>query len=500
MAEEKNAQDLDDQILQQMLQDFLEEALELLDQMNLNLIQLEDDPGNGEFINLIFRLVHTIKGSAAFAGLEEMSSVARKMEEITGNYRKGNRPVPQPVIDTMFDALEILSTLRERAAAGNTAAADVSEILGRLEEVIAGGISAPPDDEAHHEPLAEAAGQKNLQHDREELFNVYKAGYDHLSALKHLIYSSIHLSDDESLAVHVSRQISSKMSPQSNEIWLVQNGKNVQDVARNGQLIAPENRKTLEIDSSAVLRKVINDQLVCWSSSLPELREMLPDFASPMIIPLKAQPKSFGFLVIDPEESDEAEIYQFVGQFAAMILNASRLHQKVEAQRKELDEMTAILFRQNSILSSLYHVELALMNIKNPVDLCRIVAEAFVHDLESRSAAIFLKNNGDNLQGLWGSGLQNIETLNFPVNSNPAIQKALETGRIVSQDDFPGKLELGDNKLDNWIIMCLKGRDAIHGVVISELDVEDITDSMSILANYSGILLDNLILENKIYR
>lgn len=498
MSEEKNVQDLDDQILQQMLQDFLGEALELLDQLNLNLIQLEDDPSNQEFINLIFRLVHTIKGSAAFAGLEEMSSIARKMEEIMGSFRKGDRPVSQSVIDSMFDAMEVLSTLRDSAAAGNASPTDVSAILKQLAEISFQDSPESNEKTTGQKLMAESAEPEGQQHVSEELFNIYKAGYDHLSALKHLIYSSIHLTDDESLAVLVSRQISKKMSSQNNEIWLVQDGKRVTDVARNGKLITQENRKIMEIESSAVLQKVVNEQLVCWASSLPELKELLPDFTSPMIIPFKAQPKSFGFMVIDPEESDEVEIYQFVGQFAAIILNISRLHQKVEAQRKELDEMTAILFRQNSILSSLYHVELALMNIKNPIDLCRIVAEAFVHDLEARSAAIFLRNGKNNLQGLWGSGIQKIETLNFTVESNPAIQKALETGRIVSQHDFPDKLELGGNKLDNWIIMCLKGREAIHGVIISELDIDDITDSMSILANYSGILLDNLILENKI--
>ena len=48
MSNQNNVQDLDNQILRQMLQDFLEEALELLDQLNLNLIQLESEPENVE--------------------------------------------------------------------------------------------------------------------------------------------------------------------------------------------------------------------------------------------------------------------------------------------------------------------------------------------------------------------------------------------------------------------------------------------------------------------
>jgi HPt (histidine-containing phosphotransfer) domain-containing protein len=495
MSDEKDVQDLDDQILQQMLEDFLQEALERLDQLNLNLILLEDDPGNGECIDLVFRLVHTIKGSAGFAGLNEMSRVGAKMEEILGEYRKTGGPVPQPVIDSLFEGLEVMSDLREKAAAGDMSPVDVTVVIARLENAPgdAGAGEAASESLPEAEPVRDDTGLEG-----EELLQVYKGGYDQLSALKHLVYSSLHLADKESLAALVSRQISDRMSPHSNEIWLVQDGKEVSEIARDGELIQPGERRTIEISSSDIISRVIEEQTVCWSSSSPELKTLLPDFSSPMIIPLKGRTKSLGFMVINPEESDEAETYQFVGQFAAMILNIAALHQEVEKQKEELDEMTAILFRQNSILSSLYHVELALMNIKNPVDLCRIVAEAFVHDLETRSAAIFLRNEGGELKGLWGSGLRDIEMVSFQTDEIEPVRQALESGRIVSQQDYPGVLEIGGNRLDHWIIMCLKGREAIHGVVIAELDVDDVTDSMSILANYSGILLDNLILENKI--
>ena len=65
---------------------------------------------------------------------------------------------------------------------------------------------------------------------------------------------------------------------------------------------------------------------------------------------------------------------------------------------------------------------------------------------------------------------------------------------------LPAILTLGPNNLDNWIVMGLKGREKTHGVIVAELDVDDVTDSMSILANYSGILLDNLILEEQTAR
>ena len=75
---------------------------------------------------------------------------------------------------------------------------------------------------------------------------------------------------------------------------------------------------------------------------------------------------------------------------------------------------------------------------------------------------------------------------------------AMESGRIVSHKDSDEILQVGSNKLEDWIIMGLKGREITHGVVIAELEEDDITDSMSILSNYSGILLDNLNLQEKV--
>jgi len=183
-----------------------------------------------------------------------------------------------------------------------------------------------------------------------------------------------------------------------------------------------------------------------------------------------------------------------------MVLKNAKLHHQIDEQRKELDEMTAILFRQNNVLSTLYHVELDLMRITNPIDLCRIVTEAFVHDLETRSAAIFLRDaNTGGLKGICSSGgLEGIESMQISLDSINPIHQSIESGRIVSHKYSEEGLQIGTNKLEDWIIMGLKGREITHGVVIAELEDDDITDSMSILSNYSGILLDNLNLQEKI--
>ncbi|GAB4335132.1 MAG: hypothetical protein Kow0089_04710 [Desulfobulbaceae bacterium] len=493
MSNDKEVQDLDNQILKQMLKDFLEEALELLDQLNLILIQLEDDPENEETVQQVFRIAHTIKGSAGFAGLEEMSAIGRKLEEIFGAVRKGTIKVTPPFMDLMFEALDTLSSLRESAAAEAPVQADVQAMLDRLDQLLAGEM----EDEAE---IPTAVTESAPAEGADELLETYRKSYEQLAALKHLVYSSLLLDNEDTLVTLFSKQIDDIMAAERNAFWLLKNGDSAEKIAVNGAMIPESERRSLDVGDSEILRRVIDDQKVVWSSSQPGAKDLMPGFESPIIIPIKGSPRAYGFFVLDPEESAEVEVYQFVGEFISMVLKNAKLHQQIDDQRRELDEMTAILFRQNNVLSTLYHVELDLMRVTNPVDLCRIVTESFVHDLETRSAAIFLmdEENG-RLRGVWGSGgLDGIDTMELALDEIEPIQQSLVSGRIVSHKDNPAPLTIGPNVLEDWIIMGLKGREVTHGVVIAELEEEDITDSMSILSNYSGILLDNINLQKKI--
>ena len=229
MSNEKDIQDLDNQILKQMLQDFLEEALELLDQLNLVLIQLEDEPDNEDSINQIFRIVHTIKGSAGFAGLDEMSSIGHKLEDLFGQVRKGELKVSTPVIDLMFEALDTLSALRESAASDTPTQIDISTIMDKLNHTLGGEI------------VVETAGEDKASTDTgdsDELLQIYKSSYDQLAALKHLVYSSVHLDDEDTLVTLFSKQINDIMDAEHNSFWLVKNDKNVVKVANNGKTSA----------------------------------------------------------------------------------------------------------------------------------------------------------------------------------------------------------------------------------------------------------------------
>ncbi len=491
MSDESNTQDLDDLLLAEMLQDFLKEAPEHLDQMNLNLIQLQEDPEEEELINKIFRNVHTLKGSASFVGLKKINEVSRKMEEVIGDVRKGAFKITAPIIDIMYEGLDILTTLIDKAVTNDGTEVDISSILKKLDGIPKNTIPASEEQPDKQETESE---------DSHELLSLYKQSYDQLSILKHFIYSSVHLSDRESLAVLFSKQIDETMDAERNAIWLVEDGQKVVEMAHDGKLVKEDNRRVLEIESSEVLKRVIRDQLVVWSSSFAQMKDVLPEFQRPTLFPIKAQPHAFGFLVVDPEELAEVEVYQFVGQFAAMILNISKLHQKVDEQRKELNELTEILFKQNAQLSSLNHIEVDLMKATDPVHLCRIVVEAVVGELEARIAAAFLidKSSQELIGAAESGGFQGIDSTRFSIDSKKPFMQCIESGRIVTYRDHAEKLHMGPNVLENWVIICLKGKEGPQGVLVTEVGDEDIGDSISILVNHAGILLDNLMLQKRL--
>jgi two-component system chemotaxis sensor kinase CheA len=139
--------DLDAQLLAQMLQDFIEESQEHLDQLNLNLTKLEDRPDDQEIINETFRVIHTLKGTSSFVGLNHIRELSHKMEDVFGAIRKGALTVTASIVDIMFDALDVLTILRNRATEENPFELDISWIVKKIEELLESPSMQPDGEE-----------------------------------------------------------------------------------------------------------------------------------------------------------------------------------------------------------------------------------------------------------------------------------------------------------------------------------------------------------------
>jgi two-component system chemotaxis sensor kinase CheA len=88
----------------QFLETFREESLELLGSLEAGLLELEQNPEDKELLSSVFRVMHTIKGSAAMFGLDRISSFAHEVENILSALRDGKIPITKELIGNTLSA------------------------------------------------------------------------------------------------------------------------------------------------------------------------------------------------------------------------------------------------------------------------------------------------------------------------------------------------------------------------------------------------------------
>ncbi|HWY49639.1 MAG TPA: chemotaxis protein CheA [Bryobacteraceae bacterium] len=93
----------------ELLNDFILESREHLTSIELQLLTLDQDPGNTEAIHAIFRGVHTIKGMAGFLDLDSVREVSHEVETILDLARNGALEITGAVIDRMLESKDYLN-------------------------------------------------------------------------------------------------------------------------------------------------------------------------------------------------------------------------------------------------------------------------------------------------------------------------------------------------------------------------------------------------------
>jgi two-component system chemotaxis sensor kinase CheA len=118
----------------EILQDFMVEADELMEGLNEQLVELESQPEDSELLNAIFRGFHTIKGGAGFLGLDAMVALCHQGEDVFNILRQGERVVDAEMMDTFLQVLDSLNSMFEETRSGQypiPAAADIFEQLAK---------------------------------------------------------------------------------------------------------------------------------------------------------------------------------------------------------------------------------------------------------------------------------------------------------------------------------------------------------------------------------
>jgi two-component system chemotaxis sensor kinase CheA len=140
----------------EILQDFLVEAEEILEGLNEQLVELETQPEDSELLNSIFRGFHTIKGGAGFLSLDAMVTLCHKCEDLFNLLRQGDRRVDANMMDTFLKVLDILNTMFEETKGGEFPSAADPTVLEKLANYINSNVveSAAPASEPAPEPEA----------------------------------------------------------------------------------------------------------------------------------------------------------------------------------------------------------------------------------------------------------------------------------------------------------------------------------------------------------
>ncbi|MDB5980734.1 MAG: chemotaxis protein CheA [Pseudomonas sp.] len=144
---------------EEILQDFLVEAGEILEQLSEQLVELESRPDDADLLNAIFRGFHTVKGGAGFLQLHELVECCHIAENVFDILRKGERRVDSELMDVVLEALDavngMFSEVRERTDV-TPATPELLAALARLAEpASADEIAAAAPVSVEPEPVSE---------------------------------------------------------------------------------------------------------------------------------------------------------------------------------------------------------------------------------------------------------------------------------------------------------------------------------------------------------
>ncbi|EAK9928360.1 hybrid sensor histidine kinase/response regulator [Campylobacter jejuni] len=127
--------------MQEILEDFLVEAFELVEQIDHDLVELESNPEDLELLNRIFRVAHTVKGSSSFLNFDVLTKLTHHMEDVLNKARHGELKITPDIMDVVLESIDRMKTLLNsiRDNGNDTAIGmDIEPICARLTAISEG--------------------------------------------------------------------------------------------------------------------------------------------------------------------------------------------------------------------------------------------------------------------------------------------------------------------------------------------------------------------------
>lgn len=146
--------------MQEIMEDFLIEAFEMIEQLDQDLVELESNPEDLDLLNRIFRVAHTIKGSSSFLNFDVLTHLTHHMEDVLNKARHGELKLNSDIMDVVLESIDLmkalLTAIRDTGSDANSGIA-IDKIVQRLDAVSKGKEAG--DEPAEVAPVAEAPAE-----------------------------------------------------------------------------------------------------------------------------------------------------------------------------------------------------------------------------------------------------------------------------------------------------------------------------------------------------
>ncbi len=177
---------------------FIDEATEIIEQLDIDIISYEEDPLSKELLNALFRGVHTLKGSANSFGFTRLGGFVHHFEDLLDRYRTHDFAPDAGVIDLFYRSLDVIKETMRLDASGegettdayHAALASIKRLLDHPDAedspIVAAGPQTPPETEGEKRSEDEAlrlrsrdAGERLYRIHLRFDTDIYRRGYDH---------------------------------------------------------------------------------------------------------------------------------------------------------------------------------------------------------------------------------------------------------------------------------------------------------------------------------
>ena len=116
----------------ELIMEFVTESHEMIETVGNEVMSLEIEPDNPVILNEIFRVFHTLKGNSALIGLEQLSQVAHKTEDVLGALRENRIELEPLLVDTLLNVIDYVRLVLDEIRNDDLQRRDTAELLKAL--------------------------------------------------------------------------------------------------------------------------------------------------------------------------------------------------------------------------------------------------------------------------------------------------------------------------------------------------------------------------------